>query len=196
MPVSVGRALEGPNEKARMTCTDKKMRKRGCWMMRVETDTGSPKTFVWRQDLVGSRVELLQSLLCSTARQEKKSDLSRLRTVPGSLSLCCVRFASGVAFGVGKTARIPAWLDAKILRVLGVANHLDILAYNHQELANVERDEEKGGCVIGTFRDGATEVISMSDLEAKDSNREVSHQSRSGQRMLAVIQNDDTVMKN
>jgi len=29
---------------------------------------------------------------------------------------------------MGKTARIPAWLDAKILRVLGVTNHLDILA--------------------------------------------------------------------
>lgn len=34
---------------------------------------------------------------------------------------------------VGKTARIPAWLDAKILRVIRVANHLAILALQPPE---------------------------------------------------------------
>lgn len=46
---------------------------------------------------MGSRVRTTAVLLCPTARQEKKSDLSRLGTVRGVLGLVCVRFASGVA---------------------------------------------------------------------------------------------------
>ena len=47
---------------------------------------------------MGSRVRTTAVLLCPTARQEGKLDLSRLGTaVRWVLGLVCVRFVSGVA---------------------------------------------------------------------------------------------------